>query len=245
MSPAQVSTEARLELFELPIHPGNTIQLQALMNGSVVNSASLTVPNGPAQHHTLSIAGVPFDRLHLKGDGTDFGAFYALIDNVHIGAPPAGAVSCAGDGSGTACPCGNTSSIGAGAGCLSSLGVGATLRATDVASLANDSLVLHASQMPATPCLFFQGTTHQSGGAGAVFGDGLRCAGGIVVRLATKANQTGFSQLPESGDPSLSTLGQVSAPGLRIYQAWFHDTATFCTSDTFNLTNSVAITWGP
>jgi hypothetical protein len=65
------------------------------------------------------------------------------------------------------------------------------------------------------------------------------------VRLATKANQTGFSQLPESGDASLSTLGQVSAPGLRVYQAWFHDTATFCTSDTFNLTNSVAITWGP
>src|SRR4029079_17831326 len=94
---------------------------------------------------------------------------------------------CFGDGSGTACPCGNNSAPGSKAGCLNSFGQGAVLSASGAASVANDSVVLLASGMPAsTSALFFQGTSPQTGGAGAVFGDGLRCANGTVVRLKTK-----------------------------------------------------------
>ena len=47
--------------------------------------------------------------------------------------------------------------------------------------------------------------------AGTLFGDGLRCAGGTVVRLATKTNVGGASQYPDVGDPPLSVQGGVIA----------------------------------
>ena len=95
---------------------------------------------------------------------------------------------CAGDGSGIACPCGNASPVGNDEGCLTSLGVGGRLRASGVASIAADTLELLGTQMPNSSALYFQGTTAQSGGLGVVFGDGLRCVGGTVIRLGTKAN---------------------------------------------------------
>jgi hypothetical protein len=40
-----------------------------------------------------------------------------------------------------------------------------------------------------------------------LFGDGLRCAGGSVVRLKTLTNVNNGSQYPEVGDPSVSVRG--------------------------------------
>jgi hypothetical protein len=31
----------------------------------------------------------------------------------------------------------------------------------------------------------------------------------------------------------------------RYYQAWYRDAATFCTTETFNLTNGIAVFWAP
>src|SRR6185436_9868153 len=135
--------------------------------------------------------------------------------------------------------------VGAGEGCLSSLGVGGKLRGTGNANLSADTAVLHGEQMPNAPCLYFQGTTQIAGGAGTAFGDGLRCAGGSIIRLGTKTNAGGGSEYPDTGDPTLSVRGQVLAPGLRVYQTWYRNAAAFCTSATFNLTNSLAITWAP
>jgi hypothetical protein len=111
------------------------------------------------------------------------------------------------------------------------------------ASLAADTLVLRGSGMPDASALYFQGTTQVGAGAGATFGDGLRCAGGTIVRLKTITNVGGRSQFPAAGDPSVSTLGQVGAPGTRAYQVWYRNAAGFCTNDTFNLTNGVLVTW--
>ncbi len=153
----------------------------------------------------------------------------------------AGVPFCSGDGSGAACPCGNLS-IGV-EGCQSSLGVGGRLVASGVSSLASDSVVLRGTQMPQSSVLYFQGTTRQAGGAGSAFGDGLRCAGGTVVRLGAKLNAGGGSQYPEAGDASVSAKGAVGVPGVRTYQCWFRNAAAYCTPSTFNLTNGWEITW--
>ncbi|MDZ4773475.1 MAG: hypothetical protein SGI72_10115 [Planctomycetota bacterium] len=152
---------------------------------------------------------------------------------------------CYGDGSGTACPCGNSSAVGANEGCLAPFGFGAKLRASGTASLANDTMVLIGSQMPDGPVLYFQGTTRQSAGAGIVFGDGLYCAGGTVTRLGLKFNSGGTSTLPGVGEPSISTQASIATPGLRTYQGWYRSVAPFCTPATFNTTHGLEVQWVP
>jgi Tol biopolymer transport system component len=150
---------------------------------------------------------------------------------------------CFGDGTGTLCTCGSGAP---GNGCPSSLNPsGANLAASGSASLAADTLLLLGSGMPNSFALYFQGTTQVAGGAGANFGDGLRCAGGAIVRLGTKSNSSGASQYPDTSDPPVSVRGQVTMPGLRTYQIWYRNAADFCTPDTFNLTNGLAVTWTP
>ena len=114
-----------------------------------------------------------------------------------------------------------------------------------MASIANDTLVLVGTRMPNSSALYFQGTSQAGGGLGVVFGDGLRCAGGSVLRLGTKLNVAGISHYPVSGDVSVSIRGANAAGGSRNYQVWYRNAdAGFCTTDTFNLTNGVALTWG-
>jgi len=149
---------------------------------------------------------------------------------------------CFGDGSGVACPCGNSGAPGNG--CASSVNAqGAYLGATGTASVAADGVVLTGSGMSNSTCLYFQGTTQL---AGALFGDGLRCAGGAVIRLGTKANSAGSSAYPAVGDLPISVKGAVPmSGGSRTYQAWYRNAAAFCTTSTFNLTNGVSIAWNP
>ncbi len=187
-------------------------------------------------------------RFELQSDGgLQYGGWQ--IDNLRLGrivAAPScdpGVRFCAGDGSATACPCGNTSAPGSGRGCLNSLGTGGLLAASGTPSIASDSLVFIGSGMPNSSALYFQGTAQQSAGLGIVFGDGLRCAGGSVIRLGTKFNVSGASQYPVVGDPSVSVRGLVGAAGTRTYQCWYRNSASFCTTSTFNLTNGLSIAW--
>ncbi len=163
----------------------------------------------------------------------------------HDGSGPAHTSFCAGDGSGTACPCGNSSAPGSGEGCASSLGIGGHLAGFGTASILADSITLSGAQMPNSSALYFQGTTETSSGQGSVFGDGLRCAGGSIVRLGAKLNVGGTSQFPAPGDPSVSVRGACHAGDFRTYQVWYRNAAAFCTPSTFNLTNGVELTWTP
>ncbi|MCY2959532.1 MAG: YncE family protein [Planctomycetota bacterium] len=150
---------------------------------------------------------------------------------------------CSGDGTAAACPCGNAG--GAGRGCANSVSAnGAELVATGTASIASDSFVLAGSGMPNSSALYFQGTTQQSGGAGVVFGDGLRCVSGTIVRLGTKGNSAGSSSYPVAGDVSISVRGSCSAGDVRPYQVWYRNAAAFCTPSTFNLSNGLQAVWG-
>lgn len=171
---------------------------------------------------------------------------YALQE--HFGATPhapaAGTAFCF--GTVATCPCGNAGQ--GGAGCANSANaLGAKLRADGYPFLAADTLSLSCSGLPATTVvLFFQGTATSAGGAGTVFGDGLRCAAGTVLRLGTRQATFGSATLGGPGEVRVSTSGAVpAAGGLRHYQAWYRNAASYCTASTFNLSNGVSVVWRP
>lgn len=151
---------------------------------------------------------------------------------------------CAGDGSGTACPCANAGS--AGHGCANSVDpAGARLASSGYANIGNDTLVLAGSGMPNGAALYFQGTTQSLAGAGTPFGDGLRCVSGQITGLGVKINSGGQSAYPQPGDLSISVRGANAAGDVRHYQCWYRNAAPFCTPATFNLTNAWEVTWHP
>lgn len=148
------------------------------------------------------------------------------------------------------CPCGN-GGVG-GAGCENSSGQGGgLLAATGVPSVYLDSVTLHATSLPAqAPILFFQAINELNNGAGLQFGDGLRCAGGALLRLKVKI--AGASGAASYGygvgtDVPVSVRGAVPAiGGVFRYQGWYRDIVPgFCTIDEFNLTNGLVIEWAP
>ena len=157
---------------------------------------------------------------------------------------PLATALCFGDGTGNACPCGNTSQAAERAGCRSSLGVGGRLEWSGTPSLAADTFTLRAAFLPHSPGRFVQGSTAPVGGT--PFGDGLLCVSGAIVRLGTKVAVGGSSRYPEAGDAIISVRGLVPAPGAaRSYQLHYRNSANFCTSAAFNLTNSVTTIWQP
>jgi hypothetical protein len=199
-------------------------------------------------------AGLPLDTANLALNSTppfqstNGNSYLFLLRADCTGGPVStGTTFCSGDGTATACPCGNSGA--AGNGCASSVNAnGGNLSATGNASLTGDTVVLAGTGMPNSSALYFQGTTQQNAGNGSAFGDGLRCAGGTVVRLGTTANVGGASMYPFGANPSVSVKGNISmltAPVTRTYQIWYRNAAAFCTASTFNLTNGLEIVWGP
>jgi hypothetical protein len=201
--------------------------------------------------HTLDLSAYGGQTIDLKfefwkGDGAANDFLGWLIDDVQIRtAFEIYRRSCYGDGTAAACPCGNSSPVGAKAGCLSSLGSGGKLRGSGVASIAHDTLTLSGSDMPNTTVFYYQGASVLNGGMGIVLGDGLSCVGGPIRRLGTTTNSGGASACPVPGGSSISVVGQISAPGARWYQARYRNGANFCTPDTFNSTNMVKVNWVP
>jgi len=167
-------------------------------------------------------------------------AYTVVFVQFTVGSPtPPPTAYCFGDGTGTACPCGNSGA--AGNGCASSVNPnGGNLAFSGTASISADTLTLLGTGMASSSVLYFQGTTQIS----SLFGDGLRCTGGTVIRLGTKTNVLGASQYPEVGDLSVSVRGVNVAGNVRNYQAWYRNAAAFCTTSTFNLTNALNVTWG-
>ena len=146
--------------------------------------------------------------------------------------------TCFGTSPAVACPCGNTG--GPINGCGNSVDAfGAELSAFGGASLSEDEMVIAAWRMPSSAAVVFQGTTN----AESAFGDGKLCTGGSLIRIATRTNVNGACKYPVLGEPRLAFVGNVTSPGTRVYQIWYRDEASFCTSDTFNLSNALRIDW--
>lgn len=151
---------------------------------------------------------------------------------------------CLGDGSATPCPCGNASAFVDQAGCRHSGGSAAQLVDLGRASLANDGLVLRVrGARPIAPTTFVQGDLRSNGGAGVVFGDGLTCVAGSIVRLATITASGGSASIGAGFGASVSALGGITQPGVRVYQAVYRDAAPFCTPATLNATNGLEVIW--
>ncbi len=179
--------------------------------------------------------GVPDDLDILLGNSSDVNA-----DGIPDECGAAG-IYCFGDGSGTPCPCGNFS--GPGQGCANSTGQGATLVVSGSGSISAADTVLQGSNLvPGQPGLYFQGNNATAGGAGNVFGDGLRCAGGAVARLQVRtANASGNSFTTNN----VALVGGVLPGQVRRYQLWYRDPALSPCGSGFNLTNGAEITWLP
>ena len=210
------------------------------------NSATTAQARGTCISSRFAGGGTSGDAVcgGLDNDTTPMGALYS-----HAPFGPSGngefvVPTCFGDGSsGTSCPCSNNGAPGRGCG-HSGLAIGAILTGINAATLGNDTFVLNAQDMPNGGTLYFQGTASPGFGAGTVFGDGLLCLAGTIVRLGVKFNAGGNSSYPQVGDPSITTQGGITDQSTRYYQAWYRDAAPgFCTSATYNLTNALRVTW--
>jgi hypothetical protein len=200
-----------------------------------IGDASLTIgpraPNGQLDAYFVADVDV---------DGSGSAPWVRAYLRVRVGMPSV--TYCHGDGSGTACPCGNSGTPGRG--CANSIDAnGAQLASSGNASIGYDTLALQGSGMPDSFALYFQGSAAVSGGAGAVFGDGLRCVQTSTVRLKTAMNGGGASMYPQPGETPVSVRGMVTAPGTRYYQVWYRNAASFCTTSTFNLSNGLHVEW--
>jgi len=143
----------------------------------------------------------------------------------------------ASDGALTACPCANAGAPDTGCDLQSgSGGVGldvafqsfvplnrATLSGTGFPSMGSPTaLVIRADTLETAP---------------VAFGDGLRCVGLPVVRLAATFATGGTAT-------AVVVHGAMAGPGLFYYQLWFRDQpAMFCTPAAFNLSSGRTICW--
>lgn len=158
----------------------------------------------------------------------------------------AGTPYCFGDGTGTACPCGNNATT-LGNGCANSaFATGSLLSDTGVpgSTPGTDTLVLSAANVTGVG-LFFAGTGQAGLGLGVPFGDGLLCANGTITRLAVVFPVGGVATYPLTGQTPIHVLAGTVAGNVRHHQFWYRDGAAFCTGSTHNLTNGLTITSVP
>lgn len=213
--------------------------------GLPISEADILVPTGaiggpPGIWIAGENLGLRTQRMGTIGISDDLDA----LDTLHL--PEQGTPFCFGDGTGVACPCGNSGA--AGRGCANSQRAeGAILWSNGTPSLSNDTV--HMAVSGATnnaTVLLFQGTL---GLAGVPFGDGLRCVGGNTRRLYQRTALCGNREFGHGVplDARLSVQGSLMIPGTVHYQVQYRDAnPTFCSApDLFNFSNGYRLTWTP
>ena len=192
-----------------------------------------------AIHGSRGVVGAYLDSYTASpGQGSAY-----LFDGFEI---KSGIAYCFGDpGSGTQCPCGNDNDGSVhGSGCDNGFfSTGARLSGSGTPSVLADNLVLTTTGLePNNTGLYFQASSRIADGNGLHFGDGLRCAGGALVRLQIRfANASGVS----STTIPISVKGGVSAGDTLRYQCWYRTTTASPCSSEFNLSNGYEVTWIP
>jgi hypothetical protein len=193
------------------------------------------VPGVTYARHSITVSGGTF-AVEVYGNSSGVSATVLGFQVV----PAANYTTiCFGDGSGTACPCGNFGALDEG--CRNSSGSGASLSASGSSSVGSDDLTLQLTQGPGNvPAIVFAGTTQVNGGAGAVFGDGLLCAGGMIQRLGVKFLSGGAA----TWGPGLAPQGGWGAGDTRVLQGWYRDVSGPCNGQ-FNTSHALAVTFQP
>jgi hypothetical protein len=81
------------------------------------------------------------------------------------------------------------------------------------------------------------------------FGDGILCATVGIIRMGVVFPTGGAASYPGGLTPNPIHIAgaPVLAPtATKHYQCWYRDIVVgFCNVDGFNMSNSLAITWGP
>jgi plastocyanin len=241
---------------EVVVAPGDTVRFVWTSGSHTATEGVDGVVNGNEAFHTPLTSGVQgysvvFSDAFLAANpraGDRYEYFCAphftiqMKGAIQVARPAPGVAGCF--GTQASCPCGNGGVEPVG--CRSSILVGGRLRASGGASLGGDTLQLWVNGLPeGNNVTFIQGSTLLGGGAGVSFGDGLRCAGGAVVRLGVKTVSFGVARLPEVGESPVSLRGFVPPGSTRHYQAWYIDGAGACGGFSSNLTNAYTVSWLP
>jgi hypothetical protein len=144
------------------------------------------------------------------------------------------------------CPCGNDNDGSVpGSGCANGVfASGAQLSGSGISSVSLDSLVLATTSLqPSNSGLYFQANNDLS--PGNVWGDGLQCAGGGLIRLGVRfSDGAGYSDT--SGYAyTISARTGVAAGETKYYQCWYRNpNGSPCGTD-FNSSNGLQVTWLP
>lgn len=221
-----------LRLFWSPNNLGNGLGLgfELGLTGSTFSSTDIS-----QQYGDITFANLTSYNWEIHGGGD----LWIDWEGTTILPGSVGDAFCFGDGTGKACPCANTGA--AGTGCANSMGGGATLSAIGSPNVGSDDITFNGSGMlPGQPALLFVGNNAVQSGSGQLFGDGLRCAGGSVVRLGV--------QVPDSnGDaawgPGLGATGGWGVGDVRRFQTWYRDPVGSPCGAGFNLSNGLEITF--
>ncbi len=210
---------------------------------------------GPVVLDLDSYAGTDDVQIRFNYDDMQSWGWYWHVDDVGLyqaaGSGP-GTPYCFGNASGgNFCPCGNDNdgSDSLGAGCAHDDSVaGARLGGSGVASISGDSLILEGVRGPiSNSSLFFQANNNLDGSANFL-GDGLRCAGGGLIRLKVKL--TDASGNADSSPAVITTRSAsfghtISAGETLYYQWWFRDSDGSPCSTESNTSNGYEVTWIP
>ena len=175
-----------------------------------------------------------------------------LFDELQIDVAPRspGIDTCfPGTGDRLPCPCSNPGLLGRG--CENSSGTGgARLDASGHASLQADTLEFSMSgAKPTGTSVLMQGSVDLT--TGVAFGQGLRCASGVVKRMYVKPVAGGAVQVPGAGDVPVSARSAavgdaLSAGSARWYSVFYRDPivlGTCPTTSTFNVTQTQLVYW--
>ncbi len=227
---------------------GDVYGARLTADNQVLDAPDLPIQNRwPTAEGRSAVAGGNQRALIVStvAEGGDFGTWRV---HVQTNQSQGGTPYCFGDGSGTPCPCNNSGQ--AGHGCQNSASTGgAQLSASGLTH--PDQVVLSVTgELPHAPSIVLQGS--QDHLTPLLFGDGLRCVGGIVKRLYIRSAVGGALSTPAPGDPSISlrsaALGDPILPGsTRGYQIYYRDpSAAFCPlpqGNHWNISNAVRVQW--
>lgn len=146
------------------------------------------------------------------------------------------------------CPCSNTGQ--GGRGCNNSEATGGAILSAAADPNLGTTVLTTGHLLDHATCIFLQGSALLS--QPTVFGDGLRCIGGNLLRLYVGHASNGTASAPGVGEPSImdrsAELGDPFTFGMtRYYQTYYRDSnPTYCPTpqgDTWNISSALYITW--
>lgn len=239
--------------------PDDVVVLTVTGDTAPLSSGIFTppMPVGPSQPvHTVfqwTPSALDVGTWHLHFLATDqLGQTESCVVTIQV-PPPAFLNICVPTEAGVmACPCSNPGDTGHG--CNNSAGTGGALMVpAGVASLDSDTLhFVVTGELSGAFSVLLQANGPTN--SGIQFGQGLRCISNNLKRLYTHQSSDGVVTFPEATDLPVSLQSASKGDGLsigavRYYLAYYRDPNVLgscnATTDTFNASQGVQVTWVP